>query len=111
MKLYRIFIPKNYNNGKPIESKKIRKVTEGIQERFGGYSLNPFASLPIIQGVWTSDETNKIYSEPQYMIELFVEDTFDNQKWLKSFKEMTRQELQQEEIFVIVQDAEILKGF
>jgi len=110
MKLYRIFLPKQYNDGKEIEYKKIRKITEEITERFGACSLHPKATLPSIEGIWTSDKTNKIYDEPVFMIELFIEDTFDNQKWLESFKEMTRQRLKQEELFVIVQNAEILKS-
>lgn len=108
MKLYRIFIPKCYKDGKRIETKKIRKVLEDIRKRFGAYSLNPLAVLPLIQGVWTSNLTNKIYREQVFMVELFVQDTFDNQRWLKAFKEMARQELEQEEIFIIVQDAEII---
>ncbi len=111
MKLYRIFIPKQYNDGKKIEPKKIRKLTEMVRERFGAYSINPFAMLPFIQGVWTSEETHKLYTEPMFMIELFVEDTFKNQRWLKSFKERARQELDQEELFVISQNAEILKDY
>lgn len=109
VKLYRIFLPKYYNNSNLIEPKKIRKITEQIQEKFGAYSLNPFARLPIIEGIWTSD-TKKVYSDTLYCVELFVEDTFNNQSWLKAFKEMARQELQQEELFVIVQNAEILRG-
>jgi hypothetical protein len=108
MKLYKIFIPKCYNDGRKIETKKIREVLENIRKRFGSYSLNPLATLPLIQGVWTSDSTNKIYREQVFMVELFVQDTFDNQKWLKSFREIIRQELHQEEIFIIVQDAEII---
>lgn len=107
MKLYRIFLPKNYNSGKPIESNKIGKIAQMIKDRFGAYSFNPFASPPIIQGVWTSKD-GFTYEERMNLIELFVEDTIDNQKWLRAFKEMVRQELNQEEIFIIVQDAEII---
>ena len=108
MKLYRIFIPKCYNDGNKIETKKIRKVLGEIREHFGAYSLNPLATLPLIEGIWTSDTIDKIYKEQVFMVELFLQDTFDNQKWLKSFKEIVRQELKQEEIFIIVQDAEII---
>ena len=108
MKLYKIFIPKYYNNGELIEIKKIRKITEMIKDNFGSYSLNPFARLPLIQGVWSSEKTNRTYTEKMFMIELFVEDTFNNQKWLKAFKEMVRQDLSQEEIFIITQNAEII---
>ena len=107
MKLYRIFLPKRHSNGEPVPLPKIRKVTENIRERFGAYSLNPFAKLPVIQGVWTDDKS-RIYTEPMYVIELFIEDTFDNKRWMAAFKEMIRQELEQKELFIIAQDAEIL---
>lgn len=108
MKLYRIFLPKKYNDGREIEYEKIEKIAEEIIEQFGGYSLAPFAELPFIQGVWISEKTNKLYKEIMYMIELFIEDTFANQKWMLARKEAWRQELGQEELFVIVQNAEIL---
>ena len=41
-------------------------------------------------------------------IEIFVEDTFDNKNWLKTYKEMIRQDLKQKEIFVIEMNAEML---
>jgi len=108
MKLYRIFIPKYYNDETKIEIGKIRKITDQIKDRFGSYSMNPFARLPLIEGVWTSDKTGKTYTEQMFMAELFLEDTFKNKSWLKAFREIVKQELKQEEIFIIVQDAEII---
>ncbi len=110
MKLYKIFLPKYYNDGKKIEDKKMRKVTTDIMERFGGYTVNPFAVLPIIDGAWKDKKTHETYLDKLICIEIFMEDTFDNQKWLISFKELVRQQLKQEELFVIVQNAEIIKG-
>lgn len=106
MKLYKIFLPKKYNSGELIPTKIIMEIIEPIEEKFGAYSLSS-ATLPVISGAWTS-ETGRKYSEPMFLIELFVEDTFDNQKWLKSFKEIWRQSLKQEEFFVISQNAEVL---
>ena len=91
-----------------IEIKKIREIGERTAKRFGAYSLD-VSSLPVIQGVWTSGKTDKRYSEPMYKIELFIEDTFKNHDWLKSFKEIIKQDLEQEEIFIIVHNAEILR--
>jgi len=59
MKLYKIFIPKFYNDGKRIEINKIRKIAEDIRMKFGAYSANPYANFPIIEGTWTSDTTQK----------------------------------------------------
>ena len=41
MKLYRLFIPKRFNNGKAIPSNKILKIAEEIREKFVGYSFDP----------------------------------------------------------------------
>lgn len=107
MKLFRIFLPKKYNDGKPIESKKIREVAEEIRKRFGGYSANPFGILPVMQGIWTSNK-GKAYREQVFVIELFVEDTNDNNRWIKAKQEDWRQKFEQEQLFIIVQYAEIL---
>ena len=107
MKLYRLFIPKRFNDGKKIPSNKILKIAEEIREKFGAYSLDPFGRLPIIQGVWTSEDKKK-YQEEMNILDLFVEDTFNIKKWFKAKREIWRQELEQEELFIIVQDAEII---
>lgn len=107
MKLYRLFIPKRFNNGKIIPSNKILKIAEEIREKFGAYSFDPYGRLPIIQGIWTNNKKIK-YEDEMNIIDLFVEDTFDIQKWFKAQKELWRQELEQEELFIIVQNAEII---
>lgn len=53
MKLYSIYLPKKYNDKTTIPAKEIRKVTKIIIERFGSYSADPHAKLPIMQGSWT----------------------------------------------------------
>jgi len=56
MKLYRIFLPKKFNDGTLIPTKIILEIAEEIRKKFGGYSLDPFGRLPVIQGIWTSDQ-------------------------------------------------------
>lgn len=108
MKLYRIFFPKLDKKGNEIPSAKSDKITRLIERRFGAYSLNPLAQLPLIQGAWTSKRTKRIQKEQMRVAELFLEDTFKNRQWVKAIKEMARREFEQEEIFVISQEAEIL---
>ena len=107
MKLYRIFIPKRFNDGKLIPAKKILKIAEEIREKFGAYSFDPYGRLPIIQGVWTNNKKVR-YEEEMNILDLFVQDTFDIQKWFKAMKEKWRQDLEQEELFIIFQNAEIV---
>lgn len=107
MKLYRIFIPKTYDTKTKIPMKIIQKIAEQIEERFGAYSLDPFTNLPVIQGCW-KDSQNLKYEEKHFLFELFVEDTFDNKKWITAYKEMIKQELKQKEIFIMELNAEIV---
>ena len=107
MKLYRIYVPKFFNDTLPIPPALLLKITAPIRDKFGGYSLDPFGRLPIIQGVWENKDGKK-FEEEMNVMELFVEDTFDNKRWMKYQKEIWRQELQQEEFFIIVQDAEVI---
>ena len=107
MKLYRIFLPKTYNTGMKIPWKIILAVAEKIEQRFGAYNMNPFAYLPVVKGSWT-DDGGKNYKEQMFLLEIFIEDTFDNKSWLKAYKEMIRQDLEQKEIFIIEMNAELL---
>ena len=106
MKLYKIFLPKEYNTKTKIPMDIIMEVAEEIEKRFGAYSFNPSAFLPLIQGSWTDGKTT--YREEMYLFELFVEDTFENQEWIKAHKVIVKQKLKQKEIFIIEQNAEIV---
>ena len=106
MKLYRIFIPKTYNDKSKIPLKLIQNIVERFGDRFGGYTLDS-AYLPAIEGFW-KDNNNLKYKEEHFLLELFTEDTFDNKKWIIAQKECIRQELKQEEIFIMEMYAEIL---
>ena len=107
MKLYKIFIPKKYNDGKLIPLDKTTEILNKVEEKFGGYSLDPFGRLPLI-GVWNDMNSKKKYIDEVQVLELFVEDTFNIKKWFSAMKEIWRQSLEQEELFIIVQDAEII---
>ncbi len=107
MKLYRIFIPKTYDTKIKIPMKIIQEIAEKIEERFGAYSLDPFTHLPVIQGCW-KDKDGLKYEEEHFLFELFLEDTFENKKWIEAYKEMIRQELKQKEIFILEMNAEIV---
>ncbi len=107
MKLYRIFLPKKYNSKEKIPMRLILDVAEEIENRFGAYSLNPFAYLPIIQGSWT-DDSGLTYREEMFLLEVFVEDTFANKEWIQAYKVLIKQKLIQKAIFIIGMDAEIV---
>jgi len=107
MKLYRIFLPKKFNNGTSIPLEKVTKILNEVEEKFGGYSLDPFGRMPLI-GVWNDQKENKRYADEIQVLELFVEDTIKIKKWFIAKKELWKQELEQEELFIMVQDAEII---
>lgn len=106
LKLYRIFIPKYYNDGSEIESDKIKNFSDIIANHFGAYTFNPESVLPLLEGTWMSDNSNAYYTDKIYCIELFCEDTRKNTKWMGNFKTKAEKEFEQEEIFILVQNAE-----
>ncbi len=112
MKLYRIYLPKYYSKldgslGEKVDIKELRKITKEIQDKFHGCSYNPRATLPFIQGMWEGKE-KQVYKEPMFLVELFIEDTFKNQEWIQAKKILWKLELKQEELFIIVQNADIV---
>ena len=63
--------------------------------------------MPLI-GVWNNPKDKQRYTDEVQILELFVEDTMNIKKWFTSMKELWRQDLEQEEFLIIVQDAEII---
>jgi len=108
LKLYRFFLPKEYNDGKPIEPERFDEFTEELKEKFDGVTFVPSIDSPLIQGIWKSKKTQITYKDKISMIELFVGDTLEIQDWIREFKEKIEKELEQEKIFVLVQNAEVL---
>ncbi len=107
MKLYKIFIPKKYNNGSLIPLAKTTELLNEVEKRFGSYTLDPFGKLPLI-GVWNDPKNKERYVDEVQIPELFVEDTIDIKRWITASKELWRQKLEQAELFIMVQDAEII---
>ena len=52
MKEYDIFIPLYYNDGKPIEARKLRRLQDRLLKRFDGLTFFPQPN----QGFWTMGE-------------------------------------------------------
>jgi len=106
LKLFRFFIPKNYNDGHKIPALKIKYVTDQIIDKFKGYTMNPNAVLPILEGVWI--KKGNPYRDKVICIELFCQDTYENCDWVRDFCKMTRTALKQEALFVLYHDAELV---
>lgn len=70
-------------------------------------TLDPFGRLPLI-GVWNDSKNKERYVDEVQILELFVEDTIDIKRWITASKELWRQKLEQAELFIMVQDAEII---
>ena len=84
----------------------IQTIVERFGDRFGGYTFDT-SYLPIIEGFWENKDAIQ-YEEKHFLLELFIEDTFDNKKWIKVQKEKIKKELEQKEIFIMEINAEIL---
>jgi hypothetical protein len=102
VKEYDIFVPLNYNDGSPIETKKIRHIQQILLERFKGLTDLSEPS----EGYWKmADVTHK---DEIVIYRVLAAKTAAARKFLKSFKEQLKKDLKQEEILIIERDVRAL---
>jgi hypothetical protein len=104
---YNIFLPKNYNDGRPIESGKFRAIREELAEHFDG--LTEFATpLFPMQGSWMG--FGFLQTEDIFIYSVFAENINDAREFFDSAVEgwKSEEQLNQEAILVTEMAVEVL---
>ena len=109
MKLYNIYFPKFYNDGKEVPEKVMADILNEIIVKFGKASYQKNVKLPLIQGTWTSKD-GKLYSEEVSLLCLVIENKLSHVKWFIEKAEEWREKLDQEEFFIVVQYADVIRA-
>lgn len=109
MKLYNIYIPKHYNDGKKIPKEVIDEIIGEIDKKFKKYTFQEKAKLPLVQGIWTSPK-GKRYSDKVYLLYLIIEGTTKDKIWLTKKANKWCKKLDQEEFLIVEQYAEVIIG-
>ncbi len=104
MKEYDIFVPLNYNDGTPIESKKFKKLQNQLLAHFDGLTFFPQPN----QGIWKMGEIT--YRDEIVVYRVVARKPEMARRFLTRLKENLKKTLEQEEILIIERDVETLQG-
>jgi hypothetical protein len=102
VKEYDIYIPLTYNDGSPVEGRKIERIGEMLLEQFGGVTFFPQAN----QGFWKMGEV--VFKDQIVIFRVLTARTNFARRFLAKLKEKLKKDLEQEEILIVEKDAKRL---
>lgn len=102
MKEYDIYVPLTYNDGQPIESRKLVRLRERLLAQFGGLTFFPQQN----DGFWTFGGVT--YRDEIVIFRVFASKAAAARRFLLKLKQELKKDLQQEEILIVEKDADLL---
>lgn len=100
MKKYEIYLPLKYNDGKKIESEKLKEIRQQLMAVFDGITLSSM-SAPY-EGTWRSAGVE--FKDNIIRIEIITTEDPDSLRYFKNFKRQLKRNLRQIDILITVQD-------
>ena len=104
MRRYEIYLPLKYNNGKEIESEKIKQIREELIGRFGAITVSSRSSP--YQGTWKYGGVQ--YIDDIIKIEVVTSSDKITKKFLKDFKERVKKSLRQKDILITTHGIQVI---
>ena len=102
MKEYDLYIPLSYNDGSPIESRKLVRLRERLLQQFGGVTFFPQSNV----GLWT--QAGVTYRDEIVIYRVITDKVRAARRFLTQLKKELKRNLKQEEILIVEKDAETL---
>jgi hypothetical protein len=102
VKEYDIYVPLTFNDGQPIESRKLVRLRERLLAQFGGLTFFPQQN----DGFWTFGGVT--YRDEIVIFRVFASKAAAARRFLVKLKEELKKDLQQEEILIVEKDADLL---
>jgi hypothetical protein len=102
VKEYDLFIPLFYNDGSPVERKKLRELQQRLLEQFDGL---PFFPQPN-QGFWKMGDVT--YRDAIVIYRVLASKVRKARGFLTNLKEELKRDLKQEEILIVERDVRTL---
>jgi hypothetical protein len=102
VKEYDLFVPLYFNDGTPIESRKLRDLQDRLLDEFGGLTFFPQPN----QGFWKMG--NVTYRDEIIIFRVIVSHVRSARRFLAKLKKELKHELQQEEILIVERDVRTL---
>jgi hypothetical protein len=102
VKEYDIYVPRNYNDGSPVERHKLRTIKQRLNEQFRGVTEIQLRK----RGWWKVGETT--FRDKITIFRVFSRNVRSSRRFLRQLKGKLKQELKQEEILIAEKDAKFL---
>jgi hypothetical protein len=99
---YDLFLPLQYNDGRPVEPEKIAGLKSRLHDRFGGLTFFPQRN----EGIWKIG--NVTFREEIVIVRILAEETRPAREFLRALKEELKADLRQEEVLIVERKVEIL---
>jgi len=104
MRRYEIYLPLKYNDGKEIESEKIKQIREDLIGKFGAITVSSRSSP--YQGTWKYGGVE--YIDDIIKIEVVTSSDKITKKFLKDFKERIKKSLKQKDILITTHGIQVI---
>lgn len=102
MKEYDLFVPRTYNDGSPVERKKLRKIKRLLADEFSGVTEIHLRK----KGWWKMGRVT--FRDKITIFRVYAATTRSARKFFRELKEHLKEDLQQEEILVVEKEARII---
>jgi hypothetical protein len=102
VKEYDIFIPLRYNDGSQIEARKYKELQARLLEYFNGFTFFPQPN----EGFWRMGDVT--YRDEIVIYRVVTTKARPARRFLRQLKQELKQVFQQEEIFIVERDVEVL---
>lgn len=102
MKEYELYLPLRYNDGTPVEPRKIERVGERLLEQFGGVTFFPQPN----EGAWRMGDVT--FRDEIVIFRVLASNVRATRRFFRRLKAELKEELRQEEILIVEKDAEVL---
>ena len=102
MKEYDLYVPLYYNDGSPVETRKLVWLRDRLIEKFGGLTYFPQPN----EGFWKMGDIT--YQDQIVIYRVVASNARTARTFFRQLKEELKAELDQEEILIIERDVETL---
>ena len=102
MKEYELYIPLTYNDGSPVEPRKIERIGELLLKRFDGVTFFPQSN----EGRWKMGSV--VYHDQIVIFRVITGKVNSTRRFFKRLKEELKLDLNQQDILIVEKDAKVL---
>jgi hypothetical protein len=99
VKEYDIYVPVNYNDGSPVEDRKIEAIGRRLLDFFGGLNFSPQPN----KGYWRMG--NVTFRDEVVIMHVLADKVRPARKFLRKLKEEMKRDLRQEAILIVEKEA------